>query len=568
MGGVFEGLTATPAKGGLTARGWIVLMLLAVAALAPGLFSIPAMDRDESRYAQASRQMMESGDYINIRLQDVDRHKQPAATYWLQALASQPFGGADAPIGAHRLPGFVFALFAVAATAWLGARMFSPAAGLTAGLILATTLVLAVEARTAKTDAILLGVGMIAQCALMILMVEVKARRPAFIGWPAVMWAALGATLLIKGPIFFMVTALTLIVFAAWKRDPGLLLKVRPLPGVLLALAIFTPWFIAINLETDWDFARTAIGYSMLDKVGEAQEAHSGPLGFHLVATLFTLWPGIALLPLGVLAAWRMRGEDRVKFLIAWILPTYVVFELVATKLPHYTLPSYPAVALLIALGLAQAGDLLASGRMKIVHGVFAVIAIAVALLLGAVPVGGSLYLGEAPDLAAWLSIGFGVLVAGAIAALALKPSGGRLLGTSVAAAALYTCVFGVAIPNVDRLWPSERAGRLVDQITGCETLTLATSGYEEPSNRVNLGTNVALTNTPEEAADVLLSDPRCGLAIVDARGLVEFDARVEEAGGELRSLATLEGHNAVKGDDLLLGFYTLEGSDLSLPPR
>ncbi len=568
MGGVFDGLTATPAKGGLTVRAWIVLMLLAVAALAPGLFSIPAMDRDESRYAQASRQMMESGDYINIRLQDVDRHKQPAATYWLQALASQPFGGADAPIGAHRLPGFVFALFAVAATAWLGARMFNPAAGLTAGLILATTLVLAVEARTAKTDAILLGVGMIAQCALMILMIEVKARRPAFIGWPAVMWAALGATLLIKGPIFFMVTALTLIVFAAWKRDPGLLLKVRPLPGVLLALAIFAPWFIAINLETDWDFARTAIGYSMLDKVGEAQEAHSGPLGFHLVATLFTLWPGIALLPLGLLAAWKMRGEDRVKFLIAWILPTYVVFELVATKLPHYTLPSYPAVALLIALGIAQASDLLASGRMKIIHGVFAVIAIAVALLLGAAPVGGSLYLGETPDLAAWLSIGFGALVAGAIVALALKPGGGRLLGTSVAAAALYTCVFGVAIPNVDRLWPSERASRIVDQITGCETLTLATSGYEEPSNMVNLGTGVALTDTPEEAADVLLSDPRCGLAIVDARGLVEFGARVEEAGGELRLLATLDGHNAVKGDDLSLGFYTLDGSELSLPPR
>lgn len=568
MGGVFEGLTASPAKGGLTPRAWIVLMLLAVAALAPGLFSIPAMDRDESRYAQASRQMMESGDYINIRLQDVDRHKQPAATYWLQALAAQPFGGAEAPIGAHRLPGFLFALFAVAATAWLGARMFSPAAGLTAGLILATTLVLAVEARTAKTDAILLGVGMIAQVALMILMIEVKARRPAFIGWPAVMWAALGATLLIKGPIFFMVTALTLIVFAVWKRDAGLLLKVRPLPGVLLALAIFAPWFIAINLETNWDFARTAIGYSMLDKVGEAQEAHSGPLGFHLMATLFTLWPGVALLPLGVLAAWRMRAEDRVKFLIAWILPTYVVFELVATKLPHYTLPSYPAVAILIALGLAQAGELLASGRVKIVHGVFAVIAVAVALLLGAVPVGGSIYLGQTPDLAAWLSIGFGVLAAGAIAALALKPSGGRLLGTSVAAAALYTCVFGVAIPNVDRLWPSERASRIVDQITGCEALTLATSGYEEPSNMVNLGTGVALTDTPEEAAGVLLSDPRCGLAIVDSRGLADFGASIEAAGGELRLLATLEGHNAVKGDDLSLGFYTLEGSDLTLAPR
>ncbi|MFP4518036.1 MAG: ArnT family glycosyltransferase [Oceanicaulis sp.] len=568
MSALFDTLSAPGGRYGLSPRGWLVLMLLAVAALAPGLFSIPAMDRDESRYAQASRQMMESGDYLNIKLQDVDRHKQPAGTYWLQSLFAQPFGGAEAPIGAHRLPGFVFALLAVAVTAWLGARLFGPGTGFIAGLILATTLVLAVEARTAKTDAILLGVGMIAQSALMILMVEVKERRPEFIGWPAVLWAALGVSLLIKGPIFFMVSALSLIAFTAWKRDPGLLLKVRPLPGILLALVIFAPWFIAINLETDWAFARTAVGYSMLEKVGEAQEAHSGPPGFHLMATLLTLWPGVALLALGLFTAWRMRGDDRVRFLIAWIVPTYIVFEIVATKLPHYTLPSFPAIALLIGLGVAQAGDILSSSRAKLVHGVFAGAAVIVALLLGAVPVAGSIYLGETPSLAAWISIGLGALAAVAIAAMALKPSGTRLLATGAAAAALYAGAFGVAIPQVDALWPSERASRLVDRVTGCERLTLATSGYEEPSNMFNLGTGVFLADEPVQAANVLLSDPRCGLAIVESGGILEFGRRIEEGGGELRLLATVEGFNAVKGDDLALGLYTLESSDLRLAPR
>ncbi|MEQ8405207.1 MAG: glycosyltransferase family 39 protein [Oceanicaulis sp.] len=568
MSAMFDTLTEPGGRYGLNPRAWLVLMLLAIAALAPGLFSVPAMDRDESRYAQASRQMMETGDYLNIKLQDEDRHKQPAGTYWLQSLFAQPFGGADAPIGAHRLPGFILALLAVAITAWLGARLFGPGTGLMAGVILATTVVLAVEARTAKTDAILLGVGMIAQASLMMLMVQVKERRPGFIGWPAAMWAALGASLLVKGPIFLMVTALTLIVFTAWKRDPGLLLKVRPLPGVALALAIFAPWFIAINLETDWAFAQTAVGYSMLDKVGEAQEAHAGPIGFHLVATLFTLWPGVALLPLGLAAAWTMRGEDRVKFLIAWIVPTYIVFELVATKLPHYTLPSFPALALLIALGLGRAGDLLASTRLKAAHVIFAGLAVLVAFVLGAFPAGGTLYLQSEPNFAAWLSLAFAGLAAAAIVALALKPSGSRLIATGVAAAALYACVFAVAIPSMDKLWPSERVGRLVDQVTGCETLTLATSGYEEPSNMVYLGTGVFLADEPVQAANVLLSDPRCGLAVVDAGGILEFGQRIQEGGGTLRLLATVEGHNYVKGDDLALGLYTLEGSDLRLERR
>ena len=566
MNAFLEGLTQRPERGGLTRPAWIVLMVIAIAALLPGLFAVPAMDRDESRYAQASRQMMESGDYLNIRFQEYDRHKQPAGAYWLQSLFAQPFGGADAPIGAHRLPGFVFALIAVAITAWLGARMFSTPVGIAAGLILATTLVLSVEARTAKTDAILLGVGMFAQAALMILLVEIKQKRPAFWGWPALLWGALGVTLLIKGPIFAMITGLTLVVFAAWKRDPGLLLKVRPLPGVALALAIFAPWFIAINLATDWAFAMEAIGHSMLGKVGEAQEAHAGPLGFHIGMTALTLWPGVALLGLGLLGAWRYRDRDDVKFLIAWIVPTYVVFEIVATKLPHYTLPAFPAVAILIGLAIVHADEILVGARNKVVHWVFGGLAALVAIVLGLAPLFANRELDQDPGFTAFLAIAFGVVAAASVLALAARPSLTRLFGAGAGAIGLYTCVFGFAVPAMDRLWTSDRLTEAMTELEGCEPLFITVAGYREPSVAFNLGTETWLAYDGADAARALLEAPSCGLAIVDATLEPDFLAAIAAADQSLRTLGGYQGYNAVKGDELSLTFYTLETSQVRAP--
>lgn len=568
MDGFRQRITQSAPSGGLTRPAWIVLMLLAAVTLSTGIFSIPPMDRDESRYAQAARQMMETGDYLNINFQEYDRHKQPAGSYWLQTVAAAPFGGADAPIGAHRLPGFIFALLAVAITAWMGARFFSPPVGLAAGIVLAICLTLSVEARTAKTDAILLGFGMIAQASLMVLMLQVKAARPKFIGWPALLWGAIGLTLLVKGPIFFMVTALTAIVFTAWKRDPKLLLRLRPEFGIPLALLIFGPWFLAINLETDWAFYYEAVGHSMLDKVGEAQEAHSGPLGFHVGLTAVTLWPGFALLALGVLAAWANRRDDRIKFLIAWIVPVYIVFEIVATKLPHYTLPAFPAIALLIGLGIANATSLLSGTWRRVAHWAVGGVAIVVALALSAAPVIANRELGREPDLAAWITIGFGGIAAIAIIALLLRPSLSRLLGVGVSASALYACAFAVAIPAIDPLWSSHRVAQIADSFEGCAVQHRTIAGYREPSNAFNLGTATWLAHTGTDAAEFLLEHRACGLAIVDVAEEDVFRAVIDAAGVELTALARMDGYNAVKGDELSLTFYTVAESDLRAPVR
>ena len=557
----FVALSRDPGEDRLSPRAWLVLMLVAVAALLPGLFSIPVVDRDEARYAQASRQMLETGEFVDIRFQDEARHKQPVMTYWLQAAAAVPFGGADAPIGAHRLPGFLLSLAAVALTAFIGARLFSPYVGFAAGIALAATLLLALEARTAKTDAILLGFGMIAQAGLAMILLKGEGGRPGFWGWPAAMWAAIGASLLVKGPIFFMITALTLAVYAGWKRDPGLFLKVRPLPGIALALAIFLPWFLAINLQTDWAFAQKAVGWSLLGKVTEAHEAHGGPLGYHLMLSPLVLWPASALLGLALLAAWRGREDDRVKFLIAWALPTYVVFELVATKLPHYTLPALPAIAILVALGLDRWRELLAGWRSKAFYGTLAAFGVLAGLVVAGVPLAARLFFELEPGLAAYATLAMGIVAAVAVIALVLRPGLDRLIAVAVAAAATYAAAFAFAIPAVTPMWISRDMGRFAAQLAGCEDIAIAVAGYREPSIAFNVGTATLRAEDGTEAGAFLLAHPECGMAFVDVAQAEAFQAVVEAAGGELRALGTLTGYNYVKGDDLVMTAFTLERS-------
>lgn len=559
-------LTQPGDKGGLNLRAWIVVMLLALFAQAPGLFSIPAMDRDEARYSQASRQMMETGDYVDIRFQEDPRHVKPVGIYWMQVITTQPFGGADAPIGAYRLPSLIGSLLAVAATAWLGARLFSPGVGIIAGLVMALSLAMQVEARTAKTDAALLAAGMMAQIGLAMLMLKVQEAKPKFWGWPALMWAGTGLAIAIKGPIITMVTALTLIGFVALKRDPKLIMKTRPLMGLALASAIFLPWLIAINLVTDWGFLQQSVGHALFGKVGEADDSHGGPFGYHTLLMPVTLWPGAALLALAGLAAWVRRREDVIQFLLVWIVPSWLVFELIHTKLPHYVSPMFPAIAILIGLGVSEAKTLLSGTRQWILHGIFIGLTVVVAGVLAIVPWVGQAYFGEDVSFASQVTVGFGVLSAIAILWMGIKPDLTRMIATCVAGTGLYLVAFGIAIPGVDKLWPSYRAAQIVETFTGCEDVAVATAGYREPSNVFNFGTETLLAHEGGEAAQFLLDNPSCGLAIVDTSEMEAFEAGLN--GQPVQALAVLEGHNAVKGRDLHLYFYVLDGSDLQASTR
>src|SRR5712692_6542124 len=142
-------------------RAVVVLLGAALLSFLPGFFSIPPIDRDEARFAQATKQMVESGDYVDIRFQDEVRYKKPVGIYWLQAgvvKTASVLGFPDAltTIWLYRIPSLVGAVGAVLLTYWTALAFVSRRAAVLAGLMMASSILLGVERLIAKTDAVLL----------------------------------------------------------------------------------------------------------------------------------------------------------------------------------------------------------------------------------------------------------------------------------------------------------------------------------------------------------------------------------------------------------------------------
>src|SRR5437763_8680150 len=128
-------------------RGPALAALIAGLAGLPGLLAVPPLDRDESRFAQATAQMLESGDFVVIRYQDEPRFKKPVGIHWLQAASVSLFSSPEArQIWAYRIPSLMGAMLAAAACAWGASAFFGAPGGLLAGAMLGTTFLLSTEA--------------------------------------------------------------------------------------------------------------------------------------------------------------------------------------------------------------------------------------------------------------------------------------------------------------------------------------------------------------------------------------------------------------------------------------
>ena len=121
------------------------------------------------------------------------------------------------------------------------------------------------------------------------------------------------------------------------------------MPGIAWLALLVLPWFLAIIGRAGDAFFAESVGQDLLSKVFAGQESHGAPPGYYFVLFWLTFWPGATLAALATPAVWAARREPATKFLLAWLVPSWLVFELVITKLPHYVLPLYPAIAILIA---------------------------------------------------------------------------------------------------------------------------------------------------------------------------------------------------------------------------
>src|SRR6202020_2946723 len=220
----------------------------------PGFFNIPPVDRDEARFAQATKQMVETGDFVDIRFQEDVRYKKPVGIYWLQAAAVETASalglpGAQLRIWLYRMPSLIGAIGAVLLTYWTALAFVSRRGAILAALILCSSVLLGVEARLAKTDAMLLltvvaAMGALARVYLSWQRGEDSPQLPW--AWPAIFWTALAGGILIKGPLILMFVALTIVTLAILDRSAAWLWRLRPVWGLMWMLVLVLPWFVAI----------------------------------------------------------------------------------------------------------------------------------------------------------------------------------------------------------------------------------------------------------------------------------------------------------------------------------
>ena len=533
-------------------RGPLLAVLLALLAGLPGLLLLPPLDRDESRYAQATSQMLETGDYVDIRFQDEPRWKKPIGIYWMQAAAvSLTSQVENRDIAPYRLPSLLGAMMAALCAAWAGAALFGNRAGFLAGAILGTTFLLSTEAGIAKTDAMLCAAVTLSMAGLARIYMASKAGEMPLRPHKFMFWLGLGLSILIKGPIGLIVIVPAIITLSLWDRDFRWLKRLGWGWGLPLTALIVGPWAIAITIATDGGFWKEAIGGDLAPKITGAHESHGGFIGLYALISPLLLFPATLLLPAAISAGWHRRAEPAIRFMVCWIVPAWLIFELAPTKLAHYTLPTFGGLALLAAAAVVQP-----IGKVSRLSG--AVLSVLAAIGICGITVYGLTAFGRSTA-QTWAAI---TVVAAAVAGA----GGAFLLLNRVAVTALLAAiVFGIIAHatlagTIRQLRPLAIAPQLtqaLDQagLSPSQGLTpgpVAITGFHEPSFVFLTGRDTELTDAA--GAVRALSEGRP--AIVERADEDRFTVLRQEASVAARPIKTIRGHNYSNGDDVVLTVY------------
>lgn len=539
---------------------YVLLLLVALLTIVPGIGQMPPVDRDEARFVQATKQMVESGDYVDIRFQEQSRYKKPVGLYWLQSAAVQLSGYGDAaPIWIYRLVSVLGIVLGVLATYWTGAKLFGQKAGLISALVLAGIFGSAFEGRIGKTDAILLGFAIIAQGALAQIYVAARRNEASASYLPWAFWIAQGCAILIKGPIAPLLSGLTILALVIADRQWRWLARLRPLPGLGLAALIVLPWLAMITWKSGAAFWQESVGKDLAGKLTQGSESHWGPPGYYVLTYSLYFWPfGLLAIAAGLLALRFGRTDPRVRFCLAWYIPMWLVLEIVGTKLPHYVFPAYPGAMLLIGWAMTLARETAEAPfrtweKMLWLGTAFGLAAVTIGL--AALTIGAPIYLQGALS---WWSLPAAalVLLSGYLAfSRQVQMPLARIAGATAAAGAAYALMFGIVFPAIAPMWLSPRIEAEFAAQKPCPTSTLAASRFHEPSLVFLVGTKTILTDAAG-AAGHLISDPACGMALVPSDEEAAFNAALGGGGVTAQSVAHFDGLNYSSGDSLSLTLY------------
>ena len=329
-------------------RKYMLLFLGCLVFHVAGTWRLPLIDRDEPRFAEASREILERNDYIVPYFNNQLRLDKPPLTYWCQVASFRIFGENDF---AARLPtAIAAALVAVLLLEW-GTRIRDERAGWWSAIVFTLALQTFIHGKAAVADMWLVLFFTLAHRSGWELLFQDPRHRVFW--W--IFYISLAFGFLAKGPIAWT-PLLTVALAKLFNPEKRLNAQFRFALGITLMLAVVCFWAAPALIRTSGDFFRIGIMHHVVDRFFSVMEGHgaSSPIWyvalipFYFVTVFVSFFPWSIKLP----ALWtelRSNRDTTDTFLITGTLIIFGIFTLVKTKLPHYTLPAFPLLALLVA---------------------------------------------------------------------------------------------------------------------------------------------------------------------------------------------------------------------------
>jgi 4-amino-4-deoxy-L-arabinose transferase-like glycosyltransferase len=433
---------------------------------------------------------------------------------------------------------------------------------------------LTAEATIATTDAVLLATVIGVQGVL--LRVYRAAAEGTSVSTRLAMWgwAAFALGILVKGPVIAGVAAATIaaLLIWDWRAKTGIswtwLKATRPAWGAALTFLIVAPWLIAIWRESQGAFFQQSLGNDFAAKLAGGQESHGALPGYNLVLSTIAFWPAILFLAPGIGLGITKAKEPMIRFLLAWAGSWWLICEAVPTKLPHYVLPAYPALAILTAFWvLMPKGEdqSLSPGWRKTLSTVAMLQYLVGLAALSAAPVwlpelyGGGLATGLIAYAVAGGLIGLGALI--------MLLTGARLVALSLALFSFLILAPSLTMgagPRLTDLWLTQTLKALVAKDARPGDPAPALAGYEEPSLVFALGADVNLTDgrgAARSGADF------GGLALVDDYEQPKFLARLAELQSDAVPMDEARGFDYSRGKKVHVTVYRVRKLITAPPP-
>jgi len=318
-----------------------------------GTWSLPLIDRDEPRFAEASREMIERGDYVVPYFNNQPRLDKPPLTYWAQTVSYRIFGESDF---AARFPSaMAAALIALSIFAW-GRRIGGDKIGQWAAIIFTLSLQTFIHGKAAVADMWLVLFVTLAHWSGWELIENRESRTEnRKTTWWLTFYFSLALGFLAKGPIAWtpLLTVGSTILFAG---DLKLSRRLKFVRGILLMLAVIALWGIPALIQTHGEFFAVGISRNVVGRSFATMEGHGANspgmylllLPFYFITVFLSFFPWSTKIPSLTAKLWRRR-DNIDNYLIAGVAIIFLIFTFVTTKLPHYTLPAFPLLALLFA---------------------------------------------------------------------------------------------------------------------------------------------------------------------------------------------------------------------------